>query len=320
MNLIVGFIACALGFLMDFFFQGLTLVGYPRLWACIVLFAIATRFLFLPKRIKNYKKRLLTPVVNRELLQADPNFFEKTKDKELIIERSAFKKEVYKKYKLNNRFGWLMTIVQYLLLFALFYVVKNPQEFIPSLESLANASANVTTFLGVSLSTVPLENFGVNGASWFILSVPFLVMASNVAKMFKSLKLAKTKSQKIKVYSLCVFFTLLLGWFSTKLPLAISLYWITNDLTYGVFDYFIQENVPKGKFVSAVIKEYKEQLLQDKLKKEAEAVQAADSKETEASADSCMEATSADEPPVPANEDAQEAGCDVPTEAEPARA
>lgn len=292
MNYIIDCLAYVLGLLMDLFFRGLTFIGYPRLWACIVLYAVVTKFLFLPQRISNYKGKLLAPVVRRDLLDADPKFFEKTQDKELTIERAMLKKEINKKYKVSNGSGCLVSLIQFPFLAALFYVVKNPQEFVPSLEAMSNASSDVNSFLGVSLSAIPLNNIKFNGFESLVVCVPLFVMVSCFLKMFPSLKRAKTVSEKIKVYSLCAFFVLLLGFFSAKLPLAISLYWIAGDVTYMIFDFFIHRFLPKNKFISSVLEEYRAKVLMDaeKKKKEAEASVEGDAVKTDVT-ESTEEAT-----------------------------
>lgn len=262
MNAIVSFIASILGYLMDFFFQGLSLIGYPRLWACIVLFAVATRFLFLPQRISGYKSKLLAPVVRQELLDADPNFYDKVADTETTIRRAALKKQVDKKYKLKKQSGCLTSLIQYPLLVALFYIVKNPQEFIPSLEALSSISPEVNTLFGISLSSIPFR--AAAGGSTLILVVPLLVMLSNVIKMFPTLKRAQTTVQKLKAYGLCALFSLLLGWLSASLPIAISLYWTANDVTFHIFDFFIHKFVPENKFVSDVLADYQQRMMQRK--------------------------------------------------------
>lgn len=282
MGNITDCISYVLGFLMDLFFRGLTLIGYPRLWACIVLFAVVTRLFFLPDRIKKERGKLLAPVVKYELLKADPKFFEKTKDKELTVERALHKKEVYKKYKLSNGSGCLTMLIQYPLLVALFYVVKHPQEFIPSLETLSNASSNVNSFLGVGLSAIPMESMKAAGSIGLIIFVPLIVAASTFSKMYPSLKMAKTVSEKIKVYSLCATFVLLLGWLSAKLPLAISLYWITNDCTYMIMDFFIKKTLSKSKSISAIFEEHKARVEKDRAEKEEKAKELALGVQTDA--------------------------------------
>ena len=271
MGKIIDCISYVLGLLMDLFFRGLTLVGYPRLWACIVLFAVVTRFLFLPSRIKKEREKLLSPIVKYELLKVDPKFFEKTKDKEVTIERALHKKQVYKKYKLSAGNGCLTMLLQYPILVALFYVVKHPQEFIPSLETLSNVSGNVNSFLGVGLSAIPIDSMKAAGSIGLIVFVPLIVAASSFIKMFPTLKKAKTVSEKIKVYSLCAFFVLLIGWFSAKLPLAISLYWITNDCTYMVMDFFIRKTLPKSKTIKVIYEEHKARVEKDRIEKEENA-------------------------------------------------
>ena len=258
MSFLIGLVSYVLGFIMDLFFQALSLVGYPRLWLCIVLYAVVTRFLFLPQRISNYRSKLLTPVANYDLYLADPDFFKKTDNKELMVERAAMKKAVYKKYKISNFSGCLVPLIQYPFLIALFYVVRNPQEFIPSLEAAANASANVTTFFGLSLSDSPLTSVQLGGLSWLALLAPVCVVLCNFLKMYPTIKQAVTVSQKIKVWALTGAFAALLGWFSLSLPLAVSIYWVVNEITYKVLDYFIEKRVPRTPFVVNALREFQE--------------------------------------------------------------
>lgn len=271
MDFIINSLSYVLGLLMDVFFRGLTLIGYPRLWACIVLYAVVTRLFFLPDRINNHKRKLLAPVIKKDLLAVDPSFFEKTKDKELTIKRAALKKEVNKKYKLSNRSGCLTSLIQYPFLVALFYVVKNPQEFVPSLEALTNASPQVNTFLSIPLSAIPLNNITFDKIEGFVLFVPLIIAISNVAKMFPTIKNANNILSKIISCSLCVLFTSLIAWISATLPIAISLYWLVGDLTYMVFDFFIHRYLPKDKVISTILKHYNEEKEREEfLREEAE--------------------------------------------------
>lgn len=260
MDFIVDSLSYVLGLLMDLFFKGLTFVGYPRLWACIILFAFVTKLLFLPDRIKSYKSKLLAPVVKKELLSADPNFFDKTKDKELTVKRAAIKKQVNKKYKLSNGSGCLTLLIQYPILVALFSVVKDPAKFIPSLETLISTSPEINTFLGLSLSATPLKNTVVDGTvNWLFLLVPSIIMFSNIIKLIPNFKAAKTKGQKIVIYPLFSLIILLLGWLSSSLPVAISLYWLVGDLAYSVFDFFIHKYLPKQKTISTILSQYEQE-------------------------------------------------------------
>lgn len=259
MEQIITFLSSVLGLIMDLFFRGLTLVGYPRLWACIVLYAIVSRLFFLPDRIQTYKNRLLGQVVNLDLLEIDPDFFSKTKDKEINAKRAILRREVEKKYKISNRSGCLVSVIQYPFLVALFYVVKNPQEFVPSLEALASTSSQVVSFLGVALTSSPSDYLGVPGME-LVSCVPILMVLLNFLKMFRSLKRAKTVSQKIKIYSLCGALTLLMGSLSATLPLAISLYWVTNDVTNNILDYAIKKCTHKNPKMVAIMLDYNERL------------------------------------------------------------
>lgn len=286
---IVDYISYVLGLLMDLLFRGLTLIGYPRLWACVVLFAIITRLLFLPERIKRARGKILGPVAKYELLQADPKFFEKTKDKELAVERAAHKKQVYKKYKLSTGNGCLTMLIQYPILVALFNVVKNPQEFIPSLEALFNTSSNVNSFLGVELSAVPINSMKAAGEIGLIIFVPLIIAGSTFIKMLPSLKRAQTLSDKIKVYPLCVLSVLLIGWCSAKLPLVISLYWLVNDCTYAIIDFIVSKSLSKTKFVATALEEHKIRVEKDKAEKEAQVEEAGSNSEMSEDAEKTSE-------------------------------
>lgn len=261
MGFIVDSLSYVLGLLMDLFFKGLTVVGYPRLWACTVLFAFVTKLLFLPERINSHKSKLLAPVVKKDLLSADPNFFDKTKDKELTVKRAAIKKQVNKKYKLSNSSGCLTLLIQYPILVALFSVVQNPARFIPSLESMLSTSPEINTFLGLSLSAIPLKNTVVDGTvNWLFLLVPSIIIVSNIIKLLPNFKAAKTKGQKIIIYPLFSLIIILLGWLSSSLPVVISLYWLVGDITFSVFDFFIHKYLPKQKTISAILSQHEQEM------------------------------------------------------------
>lgn len=260
MDFIVNSLSFVLGLLMDLFFRGLTLIGYPRLWACTALYAFFTKALFLPDRIKNYKSKLLAPVIRRDLLNEDPNFFEKTKDKDLTVKRAAIKKKVYKKYKVSNGSGCLTMLIQYPFLVALFNVVRDPAAYIPSLGAFLDTDPKVNSFLGLSLSEIPLKNLTFDSfASYLMLLVPVIIVISNFLKMLPNLKSAKTISQKLKIYPIFLLIIGLLGWLSASLPIVISLYWLVGDLAYSVFDYFIHKYLPKHKNISAVLSQFEQE-------------------------------------------------------------
>lgn len=257
MSFIINSLSHILGFLMDFFFRGLTFIGYPRLWACIVLFAFVTRLIFLHQKIGSCKSTLLAPVVKKELLAADPDFYEKTKNKELTIARAALKKKVYKKYKLSSGSGCLSLLIQYPILVALFGVVNNPQKFVPSLETIASTNPQVNSFLGISLSNIPLNNFSFNSfTSCLFMLVPLIIIVSNVIKFIPGIKALQTARQKRRGYPLYLLLILLLGWFSAKLPIVISLYWLASDVANSVLNFIIHKLLAKNKTITDILAQH----------------------------------------------------------------
>lgn len=271
MSFIINSLSHVLGFLMDFFFQCLTLVEYPRLWACIVLFAFVTRLIFLSQKIGSCKSTILAPVVKRELLAADPKFYEKTKDKILTIERAELKKQVYKKYKLPRGSGCLSLLIQYPILVALFSVVNNPQKFVPSLETMAGTNPQVNSFLGLSLSDIPLNNFSFNSlTSCLFMLVPLIIIVSNVIKFIPGIKALQTARQKRRGYPLYLLLILLLGWFSAKLPIAISLYWLASDIANSILNFFIHKALSKNKTISDILAQHEQEVKEAEIAKAIE--------------------------------------------------
>lgn len=286
MSFITNPLSHILGFLMNFFFQGLTYIGYPRLWACIVLFAFATRLIFLSQRISSYKSTLLAPVVKKELLAIDPDFYEKTKNKELTVARAALKKKVYKKYKLSNGSGCLSLLIQYPILIALFSVVNNPQKFVPSLETIAGTNPQVHSFLGLSLSDIPLNNFSFNSfTSCLFMLVPLIIIVSNVIKLWPGIKKLQSASRKGRGYFLYLLLILLLGWFSAKLPIVISLYWLASDIANSVLDFFIHRLLPRNKTISGILAQHEQELKEAEDEKVKDALNEEETKEASVAGD-----------------------------------
>jgi len=206
-------------------------------------------------------------VIKKELLAADPDFYEKTKNKELTVARAALKKKVYKKYKLPSGSGCLTMLIQYPILVALFSVVNNPQKFVPSLETIAGTNPQVNSFLGLSLSDVPLNNFSFNSfTSYLIMLVPLIIIVSNVIKFIPSIKAFQTPAQKRLGYFLYLFFFLLLGWLSAKLPIVISLYWLAGDIANSILNFFIHRVLAKNKTISDILAQHEQELKEGEIK------------------------------------------------------
>ena len=289
MSFITNSISYILGFLMDFFFRGLTLVGYPRLWACIVLFAFATRLIFLSQKIGSCKSTLLAPVVKKELLAADPDFYKKTKDKALTIQRNALKKQIHKKYKISSGSGCLSLLIQYPILVALFSVVNNPQKFVPSLEVIAGTNPQVNSFLGLSLSDVPLNNFSFSSfTSCLFMLVPLIIIVSNVIKFWPGIKALQTARQKRRGYPLYLLLILLLGWFGAKLPIVISLYWLASDIANSILNFIIHIFLSKNKTISLILAQHKEETEEPEIWESVEAVIEEDTEETSVIVDAAI--------------------------------
>lgn len=265
MDAIYNFFAIIFGYIMNVFYIILDFVGLPYLWLCIVLFAAATRLIFLPQKIGAARKSILAPAINYEIDKLRKQYGSISKsDKERLAQYQKDTKAIFKKYRVSSGTGCLAAIVQLPVLVGLFRVVRNPFEYVPQLALLSGAEKSaVNDFFGFSLEALPKE-FGALG-----IIIPFVVCAFTLLRALPAL-LSKTKKKSVLNIILQLLPAALLTWMSLCVPIAISLYWVINDITNLILTKACEKSVRNNSKVKDILAETERLKEEEKAKIQAE--------------------------------------------------
>lgn len=261
MNYIFAILTTVFGYLLNIFYVLLDLIGTPYVWLCIVLFSIVTRLMFLRGKIRGARKKKLAPVIDAEIRDI--------KDKYLLMdddEREKCKKQinreiksVHKKYRVSAGSGCLSALLQLPIFIALYNVVISPELYVPEIKKLhmdpegnAELISTIQNFFGWDIGLSPLA-IGVL-AYVFPLLVCFLTICGN-RKALSEQKLAGPKKNFFKWYTrvLLGLQVVILTCFSFKLPLGISIYWLSNDVANIGIDYFVEKSLNKSKKIRVIL-------------------------------------------------------------------
>ena len=195
----IGFFANIFGYLLNFLYDILNNYGLA-----IILFSIAVKIILLPISIKQQQTMKKTSKVQVQMKELQDKY--KSNPEKLNQEMMA----LYKKEKVSPFSGCLSAIIQIILLFAVFYLVRNPLTYmkkvdeqlintykeelsqdgtlntaypeISIIKEKGNQDENVNInmeFLGIDLSSVPTQNVQ-DIKTWII---PVLYVISSIASI-----------------------------------------------------------------------------------------------------------------------------------------
>ena len=143
---LIGPIARVLGFLMNWIFEFLNLIGIPNIGLAIILFTIAIKLLMLPLSIKQQKFAKLQTVMGPEI-QAIQKKYQGKSDNASILAQQEETREVYAKYGTSATGGCLQLLIQMPILFALYQVIYKLPGYIDRLkgyyDGIATALMNI---------------------------------------------------------------------------------------------------------------------------------------------------------------------------------
>ena len=111
----IGFFANIFGYLLDFLYKFLSNYGLA-----IILFSIIIKLLMLPLSIKQQKSVKKNAKIQDEMKQIQ---FKYKNDPEKLNQETI---ELYKREKMNPFSGCFSAIIQIVLLFSVFYLVRSP--------------------------------------------------------------------------------------------------------------------------------------------------------------------------------------------------
>ena len=268
------FIANIFGYLLNFLYQILNNYG----WA-IILFSILVKILLLPLTIKQQKTMEKTTKMQEEmkLLQVKYKNDPEKLNKEMM--------DMYKRENMSPFSGCLSSIVQLILILAVFYLVRSPltymkkvdvnviNDYTNKLETKTNypevqiikefGSENEAlfvnmNFIGLDLSSVPSTNL----SDLKTLIIPFLYVISSIISTKMTLNMQNKKDSKndtveenkeespedmMQSTSKSMTYMMPIMAFSISLvaPLGLALYWLMSNVLMIVERIFINKFISK---------------------------------------------------------------------------
>ena len=134
----------ALGFIMNWIFEGLNAIGIPNIGLAIILFTLVIKFLLIPLSIKQQKFSKLQAVMQPELT-AIQNKYKGRTDNASVMAQQEETKAVYNKYGTSMTGGCLQTLIQMPILLALYQVIYKMPGYISRLKGYYAGVANALT-------------------------------------------------------------------------------------------------------------------------------------------------------------------------------
>ena len=213
----IEFFASLFGYLLNFIYN---LIG--NYGVAIILFSIIVKIILLPISISQQKTMKKTAKIQDELkvLQV------KNKNNPEALQKETM--ELYKREKMNPFSGCLSSIVQIILLFAVFYMVRCPLTYMKKVDNqviqdyTTEISENSETrdaypeisiirekgaedervyinmeFLGLDLSSIPSKDF----SDWKTYVIPVLYVITTFASMKITTSMQKQKEKEKKAIS-----------------------------------------------------------------------------------------------------------------------
>ncbi len=150
---LIGPIAEVLGYIMNLIVKGLHAIGIENglIALSITLFTIIVYTLMLPLTVKQQKFTRISSVMNPEI-QAIQKKYANKKDQASMMKMQEETKLVYEKYGTSPTGGCLGSLIQLPILFALWPVVSNIQDYVPMVKKNYDV---YNTFLGIDMGVTP---------------------------------------------------------------------------------------------------------------------------------------------------------------------
>ena len=221
----------------------------------IIIYTILVYTCMMPLTIKQQRTSKMTSVMNPEI-QAIQKKYKGKSDQESMQRQNVEIQAVYEKYGTSMMSGCLPLLIQMPLLFALYPVIYDIQDYIPALEG---APAAVNQFLTIpDLTISPWTMIRHSGDYGFpaavIIVTAILLPVLSALTQFGSIKLSqaisgtvidkdnpmagtmRTMNVTMPLFSLYIVFTL---------PTGIGIYWIVSAVVRCIQQIFINKHLSK---------------------------------------------------------------------------
>lgn len=268
MGSIIGFFADIFGYLLNFIYQFVGNYGLS-----IIIFSIAIKIIMLPLSIKQQKTFNKTSKIQGQLKEIQKKY---ENDQTRLAQETM---DLYKRENLSPLSGCFSSIVQFLILLSIFFLVKQPLTYmlkmdpqvISQYEEIVKSDQSTNksnyieieiirksktderinldidmNFLGLDLSNVPTQNW--NDPTVFI--IPGLYVLSSFISMKITTKRNKKKNddgEEDMTEQLNKQMSIMMPIMSISIaiiaPLGMALYWLVNNILMTV------EKIVLNKFI-----------------------------------------------------------------------
>ena len=221
----------------------------------IIIYTILVYTCMMPLTIKQQRTSKMTSVMNPEI-QAIQKKYRNKRDQASMMKQQEEMQQVYDKYGTSMMSGCLPLLIQMPLLFALYPVIYDIQDYIPALEG---APAAVNQFLTIPDLTISpwtmIRHSGDYGLPAAVIIVTAILLpVLSALTQFGSIKLSqaisgtvidkdnpmagtmRTMNVTMPLFSLYIVFTL---------PTGIGIYWIVSAVVRCIQQIFINKHLSK---------------------------------------------------------------------------
>lgn len=225
----------------------------------IILYTIIVYMVMMPLTIKQQRTSKMTSVMNPELTAIKKKYQNK-RDQASQLKMNEEMQQVYDKYGTSMTGGCLTLFIQMALLFALYPVVYNMENYVPAIK---NAASDVQKFLTIpDLSLSPMQmfteradissQFGISQAVIIITAI--LLPAFSVLTQFLSMKLSQSISGQAvdkdnpmagTMKTMNITMPLMSLFFVISLPAGLGLYWIISAVVRCIQQVIINSHLKK---------------------------------------------------------------------------
>lgn len=150
---LLNFIGQILGYIINWIFEGLTIIGIPNIGLSIILFTIVAYILMLPSTIKQQRYSKLSQKMSPEI-QAIQRKYKDKKDQVSMMKMNEETKAVYEKYGSSPTGGCLQLLITFPIFLALYRVIYRVPQYIGSIGKVYSDLADQIIGNSDMLSTI----------------------------------------------------------------------------------------------------------------------------------------------------------------------
>jgi YidC/Oxa1 family membrane protein insertase len=230
---LLDFIAKPLGMLLKVIFGFIGDYGYS-----LIIFTLITKILLLPINIKQTESTKRMNEINPKMKEIQEKY---KNDKEKMNQKLM---ELYKEHNYNPASGCLPSLIQMPILFAMFYVIREPVKYVfLDADIYAGIAKNFwwITDLGkpeMSATLLRVAGFGLPILAILSAATTYYQMKMISPKKGKTEKGKSDQAQQTQNMMTNIM-PIMFGWITLSVPSGLALYWVVGNLFTIIQQYFM---------------------------------------------------------------------------------